>query len=178
MACKAILIMMKNLNTIYILTFIITIIGCSDKRVVIDSTGAMSPTMSQGKNYFIRLLYYQHTKPQRWDIVLFNPFGDARTPCAMRIVGLPGETIDIHLGQLMIDGHALSLPNQLSNIVYQPPPFKYTNDFVALPMHIPAGMYYVLGDNPQVAHDSRYIGPVREKDIIGKIDQMISCNQK
>ena len=98
----------------------------------------------------------------RGDIVVFK-----RPPTSlssvvdsvMRIVGLPGEMIGASAGRLTVDGRAVPEPYLPSGTAT--PPFN--------PVQIPAGEYFVLGDNRANSADSRSFGPIPTTSIIGKV---------
>jgi signal peptidase I len=73
-----------------------------------------------------------------------------------RAIGLPGETIAVHDGQVWIDGKALVEP-----YLHEPP--NYTMD----PVRLPAGHLFMLGDNRNNSQDSHVWGPLPIENVIG-----------
>lgn len=94
---------------------------------------------------------------ERGDIVILHPRQYSERDLVKRIVGLPGETIEIQDGVVIIDGRELIEP-----YVAQP----WAGSFQ--PTVIPADHYFVMGDNRNASADSRSFGPVNEDDIVGK----------
>ncbi len=129
----------------------------------------MSPTFVKGQSYIVRHYAYESQGPARWDIITFHPFGDTRAFYVLRVVGLPGETVNIVSNRLMINGSLVNMPAKMAGVSYQQPRPLHTNQDLALPYKIPANSYYVLGDNPATANDSRYIGAIPLRNITGKI---------
>lgn len=123
-------------------------------------TGSMSPTLVAGYHAFANRLAYSGHPPERGDIVVFTLVGDKGTRYVKRIIGLPGETLEIHDGITYIDGTALDEP--------------YLVDTVAGiwgPYLIPAGCYFLMGDNRNFSDDSRSWAQqfIFLEDIQGKV---------
>ncbi len=95
--------------------------------------------------------------PQRGDIVVFHIADREGADLVKRVVGLPGETVELRDGRVFIDGELLPEPYLTG--------FDDSNE---APLSVPAGHYYVLGDNRGVSYDSRFMGPIPMEQIIGK----------
>ncbi|MBH77709.1 MAG: signal peptidase I [Dehalococcoidia bacterium] len=98
-------------------------------------------------------------KPQRGDIIVFKSTAGGGNDLIKRVIGLPGEQVDIIEGIVYIDGHLLDEP-------YIKEPWNDTHS----PILIPPRHYYVLGDNRNSSQDSRSgrIGLVPREQIVGK----------
>lgn len=113
---------------------------------------------------------YRNSRPERWHAIVMNPKErpDGSTVAeVLRVVGLPGETVAFSDGSVIIDGQALTPPERLQNIKFHCnlPVFESAKH----PYTIPDGHYYLLGDNPDEAKDSRILGAFREADISGRV---------
>jgi signal peptidase I len=123
----------------------------------------------------------------RGDIVVFHDPVDSALHLVKRVIGLPGDHLRLHSGQVFINGHALSEPYA----VYRPsPPDNFRDNFPRLQsadpeidsrwwirmrslidngeLIIPTGNYFVMGDNRNDSEDSRYWGFVPREAIVGK----------
>ena len=131
--------------------------------VVINSTvpsGSMEPTIMTGSRMIGLRLSYTFSEPERGDIIIFKYPDDTSQNFVKRIIGLPGETVEIIDGVTYIDGVALE-----EDYLAETP---YEEDFG--PYVVPEGCYFVMGDNRNNSKDSRYWENtfVPEDYIIGK----------
>jgi signal peptidase I len=122
---------------------------------------SMLPRLHDGERIFVnKLIYYGVPKLERGDIVVFWYPNDPSKSYIKRVVGLPGETVEVREGRVMINGRVLEetyLDPQLnlSHMNHQP---------VLVKDHY----YFVMGDNRDHSSDSRFWGLVPEKYIYGK----------
>lgn len=127
------------------------------------SGSSMEPTLSNNDQLILDKISYRFSEPQRFDIIVF-PFQYAEnTFYVKRIIGLPGETVQIDLqGNIYING-------QILNEDYG----KETINFAGLavePITLGDDEYFVMGDNRNNSSDSRdpSVGNIRRSNIIGK----------
>ena len=122
---------------------------------------SMSPTFENGDQ--VLLIRHLKKEPQRGDVVSFYLPGSTHTRLVKRVVGLPGETVSIEDGIVLIDGTPLSEP-------YIEPGIKTTGQ-IAFPNKstwvIPEGHFFAMGDNRRydASNDSRNFGFIPIKDI-------------
>ena len=137
-----------------------------------QGSSSMEPTIKRGEVIIVDSDAYSRSAPNRWDVVVFDsPLGGGGL-WASRVVGLPGETLDIRSGKIVVDGREESMPMRLtigSYILPKSGPTSGAPDPVALPFKIPSGSFFVLGDNISNALDSRYWGSLDRSKIIGKV---------
>ncbi|MGB8459126.1 MAG: signal peptidase I [Candidatus Acidiferrum sp.] len=97
--------------------------------------------------------------PKRQQIIIFKPpFAPDQPDYVKRVIGLPGDTVEIHDGSVWINGQKLIENYTLGRS--EPYDFKGT-------YKVPPKCYFVMGDNRTNSYDSRFWGPVPRKDIIG-----------
>jgi signal peptidase I len=105
--------------------------------------------------------------PHRQQIVIFRPpYDHSQSDLIKRVIGLPGDTIDIRGGAVWINGKKLQEnyttgPTELPYHSELLPPFK------GMPFTVPEKQYFVMGDNRENSFDSRFWGSVPRNDIIG-----------
>jgi len=105
--------------------------------------------------------------PKRQQIIIFKPpFDSAQPDYVKRVIGLPGETIDVHDGAVWINGKRLQ-ENYTQGRTEAPRPDQFTVPYGGLPYKIPDNCYFAMGDNRQNSLDSRYWGCVPRNDILG-----------
>jgi signal peptidase I len=102
--------------------------------------------------------------PKRQQIVIFKPpYNPALPDYVKRVIGLPGETVDIHDGSVWIDGKKLEEPYTLGKTESPDP----SASSIKLPYKVPENCYFVMGDNRGNSLDSRYWGCMPRKNLIG-----------
>jgi signal peptidase I len=105
-------------------------------------------------------------KPKRGDVIVFVYPMDRSKDFIKRLIGLPGDQVEIRDGKVWING-APMVDERNKNIYYY-----NRGDFAPVRgvITVPQGHVFVLGDNSASSHDSRYWGFVPETDIIGKAE--------
>ncbi len=124
---------------------------------------SMEDTIMTGDRIFGFRLAYQLKEPERYDIVIFKYPDDPEQKelYIKRVIGLPGETVNIRDGKVYIDDSTEPLDDSFC-------PEKPIGDFG--PYTVPEGCYFMLGDNRNVSKDSRFWENtyVRKNKIVGK----------
>ncbi len=126
---------------------------------------SMENTFMEGDSLFIDKLSYHFIEPKRFDIIVF-PFKEKEETLLYikRIIGLPGETIQIAGNAIYIDGEVLEES-------YGKEAMEEGTEGIALkPYTLEEDEYFVLGDNRNYSIDSRHphVGPIKRDLIIGK----------
>jgi len=105
--------------------------------------------------------------PRRLQIVIFKPPFDLTQPdYVKRVIGLPGETVDVHDGAVWINGRKLVEKYTIGR-TEAPTKYQLTVPYGGLPYKVPENCYFVMGDNRENSLDSRYWGCVPRNDILG-----------
>ena len=124
-------------------------------------SGSMENTIMTGDRVVGNRLSYLTKNPKRYDVIIFKYPDDESQLFIKRIIGLPGETVEIRDGHIYIDGSSEPLED------------VETKEYMVGnygPYTVPEGCYFVMGDNRNDSKDSRYwIHPYVSKDkILGK----------
>ena len=128
-------------------------------------SGSMRPTLLEGDKLFVNKFIYRFDPPQRGDILVFKYPVDKKKDFIKRLVGLPGETVEIRDGKILVEGRVLDDPASFGKFYYyNHDPYGGPNEKV----QIPENAYYVMGDNSANSQDSRFWGFVPKKNLLGK----------
>lgn len=123
---------------------------------------SMTPTLQDGDNLIVEKLSYRFGDPQRYDIIVFPYPENPKKHYIKRIIGLPGETVQVMDGYVYINGELLD--EDYGNAVMN-------NAGVASePVILGSDEYFVLGDNRNNSEDSRYaaVGNIKRSEISGR----------
>ena len=134
---------------------------------------SMEPTLSVGERFFINRLSYRMSEPERGDLIVFKTnASDEAALHIRRVIGLPGETVQIKDGQILINGALYEVGKDF--------PEMNSGGIAETAVTLQNGEYFVLGDNRNNSEDSRHgdIGLVNKKYIEGKLWFTISPLKK
>jgi signal peptidase I len=127
------------------------------------SGSSMEPTLHHGDQLILDKLSYHFSEPERFDIIVFPFQYEEKTYYVKRIIGLPGETVQIDLsGNIYINGEILEEDYGLEPINFP--------GLAQEPITLGEDEYFVLGDNRNNSSDSRdpSVGNIKRDDIMGK----------
>lgn len=135
------------------------------QRTVVRGS-SMDNTLQDGQSLIMDKLSYRFHDPERFDIVIFpGPVEAGEDPYYIkRVIGLPGETVQIIEGKVTING------KELTEDIYGITDYIDEPGMAAEPLVLGEDEYFCLGDNRPVSFDCRYpeVGPVSKDEIIGK----------
>ncbi len=151
-------------------------------------TGSMRPTLLEGDRILVWKLGYAEQlrpslpwtnfflftvdlpgfiEPKRGDIIVFRYPEDPKKDYVKRLIAFGGEQVELKDGKVLVHGRALEAPQAVARTYY------YNRDDwpygrTGTPFAVPAGHYFVLGDNSGHSSDSRFWGFVPEENLIGR----------
>jgi signal peptidase I len=138
---------------------------------------SMVPALDIGDRIVVQKIFWSWHDVKQGDIVVFSRpphdtqcTGPESEDLVKRVIALPGQTIYSAFGKIFVDGRQL-------NESYLPKPDPLGRPIPGAsaqhPYHVPAGDFYVMGDNRAVSCDSRYWGPVQGSTIVGKVVMLL-----
>ncbi len=118
----------------------------------------MMDTLKNGENLLVEKVSYHFTDPGRFDVIVFYPHGrDSSDYYIKRVIGLPGETVEIDGEDIYIDGEVLEEDYGKTDITFP--------GIAEDPVVLGDDEYFVLGDNRGISKDSRSFGAVKKENI-------------
>lgn len=139
------------------------LVSCFGQRVS-NAGDSMKPVLTNGNIVLVDRVIYNVRAPKRGEVIAFKPDGNENAHYSVkRVVGLPGETVQIRDGQVYIDGEAVKKDIFVSDI--------RSAGIADEPVELGENEYFVMGDNHTGSNDSRMadVGNVRRKDIFGRV---------
>ena len=157
---------LKLIRDIFLIVIVFILFGVFFVQPVVVEGTSMLPQLHDGERLLVNKLVYYKFQSVSWghiergDIVVFWFPHDPDKSYVKRVIGLPGETVEIRNGKVIIDGKQLDeeyLDTEYNQTLPSTQPKKVDEHY-----------YFVMGDNRDNSSDSRYWGQVPEKYIYGK----------
>jgi len=117
---------------------------------------SMQPTLFEGNLLVVNKLAYKLGEPKRGDVIVFHYQGTLTEDYIKRVIGLPGDTINVGSGVVQVNGQAITEP-----YIAELPGYTGT-------WKVPEGELFVLGDNRNHSSDSHDWGFVQQEWVVGK----------
>ena len=149
------------------------LVGMAMFQSVTVQESAMEPTLQVGESFFVNRAIYKVSSPERGDIIVYKTSGSDDAALHIgRVIGLPGETVQISNGTILINGEIYDEKQDFPEIS--------NGGLASSGISLESGEYFVLGDNRNNSEDSRYgdIGNISKKYIVGKLWFTISPKDK
>lgn len=132
------------------------------QRTIVDGS-SMANTLHNGEHLMVEKISYRFGMLDRFDIIVFYPYGrDHEEYYVKRVIGLPGETVQIIGSEIYINGEVLEEHYGKDPITYAGMAYE--------PIVLEDDEYFVMGDNREISKDSRYpdVGKVSKENIGGR----------
>jgi signal peptidase I len=133
-------------------------------------SASMEDTLLIGDRVLVDRISWRFSQPERGDIVVFHPPFDGPV-LIKRIIGLPNDEISLRGGFVYINGQRLDEP-YVRRVDGRPEPSDpFSNGLpwsLQEPYKVPAGSYFVMGDNRTDSGDSREFGPIKRAQFVGR----------
>ena len=140
-----------------------------EEKIYHVATAGMAPTIPPDSHVRVILDDECRHHIKRFDLVVFNLDFEAygKTIQIKRVIGLPGERVEIRDKSIFIDGVKLALPASIDvgNLIYKNSDWQARTTYAQL---MPEDGIFVLGDNAGDSLDSRMLGSIKLTDVIGK----------
>jgi len=140
---------------IAVAVFVLLRLTVQSYTVVMSS---MEPNFEEGECIMVNKVCYHSSDPQRGEVIIFDPPFNSQYPFIKRVIGLPGETVEIKDGKVSINGTPLE---EDEYITAQP-------NYTMSAQEVPENEYFVLGDNRNNSNDSHSSWTVPRDNIIGR----------
>lgn len=148
-------IVLDILETLILAVVLYFGINAISVRVRVDGF-SMNPTLQDGEYILVNRLAYKIGQPERGDIVVFSFPMDPKQDLIKRVIGLPGETVSVQEGKVLVN----SVPLEEPYIAAKP---NYDGTW-----QVPEGQLFVLGDNRNESKDSHEWGLLPMENVVGR----------
>jgi signal peptidase I len=138
--------------------------GFRAHKLLKETSASMAPTFVVGDRILVDLTVYKHVSPKAGDLVAFMR---EDWPYVKRVVGVPGDTVEVKDKVLLRNGQPFALPEGSGQ--QQESPFSHDTPETT----VPEGTVYVVGDNLWNSIDSRVYGPIPLADVIGRAEAVL-----
>jgi signal peptidase I len=145
------------LETLVLSLLLFAGINWATARIRVDGF-SMEPNLHTGEFILVNRLAYRLGSPKLGDVIVFHYPRDPSQEYIKRVIGLPGDSINISNGQVSVNGKVISEP-----YIAAPPAYRYS-------VTVPPDSLFVLGDNRNNSSDSHNWGPLPMNDIVGRAD--------
>ena len=155
--------MLRWIATLLLLVFVLVVVLQLTGARLVVSGSEMSPSLIGGDTVIINRISYLFRSPKRFDVIAFPFQYQEDTWFERRVVGLPGETIQILDGMIYINGVGIAMEEGLT--------VPDNGGLASKPITLGQDEYFVLCDNPDGGSDSREpsVGNVKKQSIVGQV---------
>jgi len=150
----------REILTILVLAIVIFLLLQFTIQTSVVKYSSMEPTLNTNQWLVINKISYHFGEPDRGDVIIFRPPNNQNpkaTPFIKRIIGIPGDTVEVKEDGVYVNGSPLDEPY-----------IKESPTYILPQQNIPENHYFVLGDNRNNSNDSHHGWTVPRQNIIGK----------
>lgn len=147
------------IETIALVTIIYSLVNLASARFIVDGA-SMQPNFATGQYLIVSRLNYLFGEPERGDIVVFHYPRNPNEDYIKRVIGVPGDTVELRDTFVYINGERLEEP-----YINEPCTPQHCRDRVVT---LGADEFFVMGDNRNHSSDSRSFGAVHRRFIVGE----------
>lgn len=177
---------LKPFNRWYLYLAVLLVINISASKLVVPQllalsavksykipSGSMEPAVRMGDHLYADMTYYRSARPARGDLVIFVSPDDPRIELLKRVIGLPGERIEIRDKVVYVNGQRLEDPwghyskSQLPFGASSSPELRKLDNLAVAT--IGGDQVFLIGDNRDNSYDSRFYGPVPISNLKGRV---------
>ncbi len=148
-------VLREIVETVLLTAAIFLVVNAATGRFRIEGD-SMEPNLHNGEYVLIDKISYVLHPPERGDVVVFTPPNNERD-YIKRVIGLPGDTVEVKSGQVYVNGVVLDEP-YLKNLIRTDMPARVVEE----------SRYFVMGDNRNNSSDSRAFGTITPQSIVGR----------
>jgi len=149
------------IETIVLIAAIYSLVDLASVRFYVDGP-SMEPSFETGQRVIVSRVNYMLSSPQRGEIIVFESPSrpGIEPPLIKRVIGLPGETVEVRDSRVYINGRELYEPyiNEAT----------WSSRGMTQPRTLGPDEYFVMGDNRNHSNDSRAFGPIELQHVIGE----------
>lgn len=159
-------ILRKYLGTLVLTLIFVVFVRSFIVQAYEIPSGSMIPSIVIGDRLLADKIVYRFRAPERGEIVIFkNPLDESKVPLIKRVIGLPGDKLEIRNRELFINGQKI---DESGYVYYETFDERLGPRDNLGPITIPKSRYFMMGDNRDNSNDSRYWGFVPEENLVGR----------
>ena len=159
--------LLREVTTTLLITIVLFLgLRYSAQAVPLDGP-SMQPGLHTNERVLVNSLAYIFRQPQRGDVIVFHPPDALTQRYIKRVIGLPGDTVQLTLTNVYVNGV------KLNESYIAPAPYGYPENPEPETIHLGSDQFFVMGDNRTNSQDSRYFGPIAQREIIGKAEFVV-----
>jgi signal peptidase I len=143
--------------TVGLAVIIFLVLQTTIQSSIVDGS-SMEPGLDNGQRLIVAKIAYRFKEPERGDVIIIHPPVAPQKQWVKRIIGIPGDTIEVKQGIVYVNNVPLTEP-----YIKSPPSYIFT------PYIVPENNYFVMGDNRNNSTDSHYGWTVEKGSIVGEV---------